>query len=57
MLGIQDPIITLAYLLCIFSSILCLVWGIWRWNEAGEEESPEAIARWAAEEDIVEDEL
>jgi hypothetical protein len=59
MLGIQDPWISLVYLLCIFSTILCLAWGIWHWNESSDvdEESAEAIARWAAEEDIVEEDL
>ncbi|MFN2352749.1 MAG: symporter small accessory protein, partial [Kiritimatiellia bacterium] len=32
MLGIADPWVWLAYVLSIFSALLCLGWGCWRWN-------------------------
>ncbi|MHB8158563.1 MAG: symporter small accessory protein [Desulfocucumaceae bacterium] len=32
MFGIPDPQIWLAYLLCILSAILCVAYGIVKWN-------------------------
>lgn len=32
MLGIPDPQIWLAYLLCILSGLLCVVYGVLSWN-------------------------
>jgi len=32
MLGIPDPQIWLAYLLSVFSAVLCVVYGIVKWN-------------------------
>lgn len=33
MIGLPDPWIVAAYLLCILSSILCIVYGLLRWNQ------------------------
>ncbi len=57
LLGIQDPWVWTAYLLCILSTLLCVVWGIINWNKQGSEEPPEEVRKWAEEEDQVEQEL
>ena len=49
MLGIEDPYIALVYLLCLFSSLLCVVYGLVCWNRGGEKPDSEDI-QWAAEE-------
>ncbi|WP_331454364.1 symporter small accessory protein [Methanococcoides methylutens] len=38
MLGIDDPQIWLAYVLCIISALGCMVYGILKWNEEEDEE-------------------
>ena len=58
MLGIADPWVILAYLLCIISALLCLVWGVLKWNVDDTVAEPEEeIRQWAEEEDRVEEEL
>ncbi|MBN2702930.1 MAG: hypothetical protein JXR23_01850 [Pontiellaceae bacterium] len=58
MLGIADGWVVLVYLLCIMSTVLCLVWGIIKWNVDDPEQEPEEeIRHWAEEEDRVESEL
>jgi len=58
MLGIEDQWVSIAYILCIVSALLCLVWGIIKWNKDDpESESEEEIRQWAEEEDRVEKEL
>mgnify|MGYP006276219461 CR=1 FL=1 len=49
MLGLDDPMIWLAYLLCILSALLCLVYGAINWNKGGEPITEEDI-EWAREE-------
>lgn len=39
MLGIPDFGIIAAYLLCILSTVACVVYGIVNWNKGGEDES------------------
>jgi hypothetical protein len=41
MLGIDDPWIWGVYLLCIFSALLCVIYGIVNWNREGELEASE----------------
>jgi len=41
MLGIDDPWILSVYLLCIFSALLCVIYGVVNWNRGGEQESLE----------------
>ncbi len=41
MLGITDVGIWTAYILCILSAILCVVYGIVNWNKGNEDESGE----------------
>jgi hypothetical protein len=56
MLGIEDVWVWLAYLLCIVSTILCIVYGIICWNKGDEPVAADDI-KWVAEEKKVEDEL
>ncbi|WP_414469458.1 symporter small accessory protein [Methanobacterium sp. ACI-7] len=37
-LGIEDPWIWGAYILCILSMLLCVVYGALNWNKGGENE-------------------
>jgi hypothetical protein len=53
MLGIPDKWVALAYMLCIASTVLCVVYGIFAWNKGATEIKPED-KRWAAAEDKVE---
>ena len=56
MLGIEDKGVATAYLLCILSAVLCVVYGAITWNKGGDETKPEDI-EWAQEEKKVEEEL
>ncbi len=49
MLGIQDGWVVLAYLLCILSSVLCVLYGAANWNKGEEPVTPEDM-EWAKEE-------
>lgn len=53
MLGLADGWVSLAYLLCILSSILCVVYGIRRWDSDGDDESTEQ-AQWMKQEADIE---
>ncbi len=44
MLGLEDPIVLLAYLLCGASTLLCVVYGIICWNK-GDDAVPIADAQ------------
>ena len=53
MWGIQDGWILLAYLLCIASAALCVVYGLVNWrrgDDSGEAAEATRDAEWAAEE-------
>jgi hypothetical protein len=56
MLGIQDTFVWLAYLLCILSTVLCVVYGVINWNR-GDEAVETADVHWAAEEDKATEDL
>ena len=56
MLGIEDKYVSLAYLLCILSAALCVIYGLINWNRGGVEAGKEDI-EWAREEKKVEEEL
>jgi len=56
MLGIEDPWVWLAYILCILSTLLCVVYGIVTWNK-GDEEPSVADSAWAGKEDKIEQDL
>jgi len=56
-LGIDDPWIWGVYLLCILSTLLCVIYGIVNWNREGELEALEIReeAAWEAEEEEMQD--
>jgi len=56
MFGIKDPGIWSAYLICILSAIVCVVYGIVNWNK-GDEGATSDDRAWAKEEDKVVDQL
>ena len=56
MLGIEDKGVLTAYLLCIISAVLCVVYGLINWNRGAEDVQPDDV-KWAAEENKVEEEL
>jgi len=56
MLGIEDSYVWAAYLLCIASALLCVIYGLITWNR-GEEVVEQEDIRWAAEEKKVEEEI
>ena len=49
MLGIEDGWVVLAYVLCLLSSLLCVLYGIVCWNRGEEAVRPEDV-EWAQEE-------
>ena len=53
MLGIQDKWVSLAYILCIVSTLLCVLYGILNWNK-GDTEIRKEDKQWATEEDKAE---
>jgi hypothetical protein len=55
-LGIEDPTVWSAYLLCILSALLCVVYGVKNWNKGDEEARPEDV-KWVQGEKEVEEEL
>mgnify|MGYP001821349589 CR=1 FL=1 len=59
MLGIPDLSISLAYILCIASALLCLVYGLVMWNKGGgnEEAEIEEEAKWQEKEDLIDEKL
>lgn len=56
MLGIQDPWILVAYLACIASAALCVIYGWVCWNR-GEEPTASEDAQWNVEEEKVQEEV
>ena len=55
MLGLE-PSVGIAYILCILSTLLCVVYGALNWNK-GDHEPDEQDKKWAEEEDKIEDEF
>jgi hypothetical protein len=56
MFGIKDPWVAAAFLLCLLSSLLCVIYGLIRWNR-GEEPIQRDDLEWAEHEQEVEEEL
>ena len=56
MLGIEDPKIWSAYLLCILSALFCVAYGIINWNKGDEAVRPED-KKWVEDEKKVEKDL
>jgi hypothetical protein len=59
MLGIKDPWILTAYLLCFLSALACVIYGWLYWNKGGDNEADEIgeEAKWQKDELQVEDTL
>lgn len=57
MLGINDPWIWGVYLLCILSTLLCVIYGSMNWNKGAETEEMEISeeAAWEKQEEEMED--
>ncbi len=56
MFGIEDPQVWLAYLLCILSAVLCVVYGVINWNR-GDETVYAEDKKWVDGEKEIEEEL
>lgn len=56
MLGLGDIWIFLAYVLCICSAILCVVYGFMKWNEDSDKLTKEDMD-WLEEEKHLEEEI
>ncbi len=56
MLGIQDPGVWLAYILCILSAAFCAVYGFSHWNK-GEEPVYTEDKKWVEAEKELEEKL
>ena len=56
MLGLEDGWITSAYLLCLLSSLLCVIYGAINWNK-GETAPSAEDQQWAREEAELDEEL
>ena len=56
MIGIEDFWVFFAYLLCILSAALCVVYGLVNWNHGEEGTEPDDV-KWATEEKKVEEGL
>ena len=54
MLGIDDGLVALAYVLCLASSALCVIYAWFNWNRGGEEPAEED-AHWQEDEDHAEE--
>ena len=59
MLGIKDPWILAAYLLCFLSALACVIYGIYNWNKGAENELEEISeeAKWEENESLIEENL
>lgn len=59
MLGIHDPWILLAYLLCVLSAVACVVYGVMNWNKGADNEPDEITeeAKWEVDESKIEEKL
>ena len=55
-LGIDDPQIWSAYLLCILSALFCLVYGLLNWNK-GDEPVYSEDKKWVEDEKKVEEKI
>jgi hypothetical protein len=50
--GIVDIWVFIGYAFCLFSALLCVVYGLINWNKNGVDLTPEDVA-WAEEEDAI----
>ncbi len=57
MFGIEDGWIVAAYLACLASTAICVIYGLICWNRGGEPVAAEEDVKWAVEEKNIESEL
>jgi hypothetical protein len=58
MLGIEGKWVAAAYVLCIASTLLCVIYGLITWNRGAEKPGEaEEDVRWAKEEKKVEQDM
>jgi len=58
MLGFHNVTIALVYILCIASSLVCVVYGIINWNRGGEKPiEPTKVIEWEKKEEELEENL
>jgi hypothetical protein len=57
MLGISGWSCWLAYLFCIFATVLCIIYGIAMWNKGIEEGDEAAVLKWRKEEREIEEQF
>jgi hypothetical protein len=56
--GIEDKYVAAAYILCVASTVLCIIYGVINWNKGNDQPQPSAEdVKWAQEEKKVEEEL
>jgi hypothetical protein len=55
MFGITDPWILMAYLLCILSTLACIVYGYLNWNKGAENETAQIseVDKWQESEEQI----
>lgn len=56
MLGIDDPWVLAGYVLCAASALLCITYGLVRWNKGQQQPQPQDVA-WAQHEKNLEEEV
>jgi len=56
MLGIEDKSVWLAYVLCIISALLCVIYAYLNWNRGDEVVEPDDL-KWEEKEKKVEENL
>jgi len=58
MLGIEDKWVAAAYILCVASTVLCVLYSLVTWNRGEEKPQQKAKGvRWAEEEKKMEDNM
>ncbi len=59
MFGLEDPMVSMGYLLCIVTALLCVGYGIKNWNKGNEMENEQIREEinWQIEENEIEDKL
>lgn len=58
MLGIADFWVAAAYVLCILSTVLCVIYGALMWNKGGGDDvATDDDVAWVREEERIEEEL
>ena len=56
MLGLPDAAIAAAYVLCVASALLCVVYGVVNWNKGDDSEDKKEL-QWESHEQKIEESL